>query len=243
MILDRKMVFLRIQHYFHLLLGFRIILLASLLFGFTGCAGKDVNENDPAYLYSEAEEDIKSGRYEIAIEQLRLVKNKFPYSKYSPLAYLRMADIYFLRESFEEASITYEAFSDLYPNHDRAAYALYCIGHSYFMSIPNIVARDLSSAHKTIAAHRHFIEQHPSNEYVSMAAKDIQQAQEFLAQKEVLIGDFYSREQHWSAANNRYQKTVKLYPNTRASEVAEKKIAQIKPNLVAKGQKENADTL
>jgi outer membrane protein assembly factor BamD (BamD/ComL family) len=48
-----------------------LLVSLSILGAFTHCASKAVNESDPAALYNDAEEEIKSDHYQIAIEKLR----------------------------------------------------------------------------------------------------------------------------------------------------------------------------
>ncbi len=59
------------------------ILLLFLCLQLWGCSGKSVDENDPKALFEDAEESIKGDQYQIAIDKLRMIRNKFPYSKYS----------------------------------------------------------------------------------------------------------------------------------------------------------------
>src|SRR5436305_4595321 len=97
-----------------------VLVLLSILYA--GCAGTPVDENDPASLFKDAESDIQSDHYQIAVEKLRSIKNKFPYSKYALDAQLRIADVYFLEESYAEAAAAYETFKDLHPKHEKAGY-------------------------------------------------------------------------------------------------------------------------
>src|SRR6478736_2451275 len=105
-----------IRRFASLALG--LILLNSIPVLFTGCAGKGVSEEDPASLYADAEEDIKSDHYQIAIDKLRIIKNKFPYSKYAIDSQLRIADVLFMQEAYGEAAVSYETFRDLHPKHE-----------------------------------------------------------------------------------------------------------------------------
>ena len=82
-----------------------------------GCSTSELNENDPVVLMKDAEEDIESSRYILALEKLQKIKNQHPYSKQAVDAKLRIADVYFLQENYAEAAATYEAFRDLHPKH------------------------------------------------------------------------------------------------------------------------------
>src|SRR5690606_22860260 len=128
--------------YFSVIVG----LFLSGLSGLYGCSSAEIDENNPTALMKEAEEDIDSSRYLLAIEKLHAIKNKHPYSKEAVEAQLRVADVYFLQDSFTEAAATYEAFRDLHPKHVKIGYATYRVGLSYFMDIPKKHARDLTPA-------------------------------------------------------------------------------------------------
>src|SRR4051794_12993325 len=114
-----------------------LFLIISLLISIAGCSSAPVDENDPASLLKEAEEEIQSDHYQMAIDKLRAIKNKFPYSKFAVDAQLRIADVYFLQESFAEAATSYESFRDLHPKHEKVGYAMFKAAKSYFNDIPS----------------------------------------------------------------------------------------------------------
>src|SRR4051812_4738036 len=164
---------------------FRLLTLLALL-GFaathlSGCAGKEVDENDPASLYSDAEEDIKSDHYQIAVDKLRTIKNKFPYSKFSLEASLRIADVQYMQESWAEAAITYEAFVDLHPKHEKVPYALFRIGKSHYNDIPDPISRDMTPASKSLAAFNEFLRRFPTDPNAGEARKDANEIRAKLA--------------------------------------------------------------
>ncbi len=194
-----------------------------------GCAGPTVDENDPSYLYKEAEDDISGNRYLLAIDKLRLIKNKYPYSKFSVDAQLRIADVYFLQESYGEAALAYEAFRDLHPKHAKAAYATFRMAKAYFLDAPPNVARDQASMQKAMEAYSDFLKRFPEATEATEARNDLNQAKRQLAEKELYIGNFYFKRQVFGAARARFSKLVALYPDTDAAKEAQQKLAQI-PN-------------
>ena len=60
-----------------LLAGLLLLVTASTLV--MSCAGKEVNEDDPASLMEDAEADIKSDHFQIAIDKLRMIKSRFKF--------------------------------------------------------------------------------------------------------------------------------------------------------------------
>jgi len=192
-----------------------------------GCSSTPIDENDPASLMADAEDDIQSNHYQIAIEKLRTIKNKFPYSKHATDSQIRIADVYFLQESFAEAALTYEVFRDLHPKHEKTAYAMFRIGKSYFNDMPGTVARDLTSAQRGLDAYRDFMKRFPTDPQAKEAEADIVTIRDTLAAKELYIGNFYYRSADWDAAKARYMKIQIMYPETETAKQALTKLESI----------------
>ena len=192
-----------------------------------GCSGKTVNEDDPAILYNDAEEDIKSDHYQMALDKLRTVKNKHPYSKQAIDAQLRIGDVYFLQESFAEAAAAYEAFKDLHPKHERVAYAMFRMSLSYFNDIPSNLARDLTPAKKALEAFDDFMKRFPTAPEAVEATKDIAETRKILADKELYIADFYYKRDDYMAAKARYLKILDMYPDSPAATKSKEKLVKL----------------
>jgi outer membrane protein assembly factor BamD len=217
-----------------LVLNFGGIAAVSVL-SLSSCSGPTVNENDPASMLNDAEEEIKSDHYQIAIDKLRAVKNKFPYSNQAVTAQLRIADVYFLQESFAEAAAAYESFRDLHPKNDKVPYAMFRAGKSYFNDIPEPLSRDLTPAQKALDAYTQFLKRFPQAPESAEANKDIGLIRKTLAAKELYIGDFYYARDFFESAKPRYKKIVELYPETDSAKSAEQKLHE----MVGKGQGAN----
>lgn len=182
--------------------------------GLVGCSSAEVDENDPAALMKDAEEDIDSSRYILALEKLQKVKNQHPYSKQAVEAQLRIADVYFLQENFAEAAATYEAFRDLHPKHPKLPYAAYRVGLSFYSDMPGNLARDLSSGFKAQDAFKDYLARYPADENVNSAKEKLAETRKSLAEKEMYIGNFYYHREMWESARNRYSKVVNQYADT-----------------------------
>lgn len=192
-----------------------------------GCSGKKIDENDPAAMYQDAESEIENEHYQIAIDKLRVVKNKFPYSKYSTEAQLRIADVYFLQENFLEAAASYEGFVDLHPKHEKVEYALFRSAESYENDSPGNIARDLTSVARALSTYNEFVRRFAKSSRVTMAQKSIALLRETLAQKELYIGDFYRRQKDYPQAKNRYNKVLSIYSDTPSAHKARERLTEI----------------
>jgi len=207
------------------------ILVSILSSQFLGCSGSDVTENDPELLYKEAETDIGNDRYSMALEKLRMCKNKFPYSSYATKSMLRIADVLFLQEAFLEAATAYETFKDLHPKHEQIDYAMYRIGESYYQDIPSTIARDMGSADKALGAFREYVERFPQKENHAKAEDQIMELRKLLAQKELYIGNYYLRRDFYMSAKSRYVKLLKLYPDTEPADQAREQLARAEEQI------------
>lgn len=203
------------------------LLTASTASMLSSCSSAPVNESDPSALYKDAEDDIKNDHYQIAIDKLRTIRNKFPYSKYSVDAQLRLADVYYLQEDYAEAAAAYETFRDLHPKHEKAPYAMFRIGKSYFKDSPSNVARDLTPAQKSVDAYQEYLHRFPSAENAQEARDDLNAARRLLADKELYIGNFYFKRDFYDSAKPRFERIIALYPETPAATEAKDKLAKI----------------
>jgi outer membrane protein assembly factor BamD len=208
-----------------------LLLLASIAGVFSiggfGCSSADVDENDPAALMKEAEEDIDSSRYLLAVEKLQKVKNQHPYSKQAVDAQLRIADVYFLQENYAESAATYEAFRDLHPKHPRLPYAAYRVGLAFFSDLPGNHARDLSSGYKAQDAFKDYLAHFPTDENVAAATAKLLETRKILAEKEMYIGNFYYKREMWEAAKGRFTKVLNLYADTPSVDDAKTRLKDI----------------
>ncbi len=219
-----------------------LTLTLAFLFLFSNCSTTPVDENDPGALLKEAESEINSDHYIIAIDKLRVIKNKFPYSKYAIDAQLRIADVYFLQESYAEAAASYEAFKDLHPKHEKASYAVFRAAKSYYHDMPSTVARDLTTAHKAQSTYNDFLRLYPGAPEAVEAQKDLAEVRNLLAQKELYVGDFYFNRNLYDSAKPRYEKVIGLYPETDTAKSAQEKLAQIELKTKKEASSQNAES-
>lgn len=200
--------------------------LAAAL-SFTSCSGKKVDENDPASLMEDAEADIKGDHFAMALEKLRMIKNRFPYSKLAIDSSLRIADVYFAQESYAEAAAAYELFKDLHPKHEKVPYAMLRAAKSYLSDMPTTTGRDLSAGFKAQEAYETFLRRFTSGPEADEARSDLAKLKKMLAEKETYIGHFYERDGYKYSARPRYKKAIQLYPDTDAAKDAKDRLRAI----------------
>lgn len=224
---------------------FSVRFLASLLafvflFSGAGCSGKKVDDNDPASILADAESDISADHYSVALEKLRMIKTRFPYSAVAISATLRIADVYFLQESFAEAAASYELFRDLYPKHEKVAYAMLRVGKSHLKDMPSTVSRDLSAGYRAQEAYEAFLRRFPQAEESTEARKDLEQVRNMLGDKELAIGKYYDRLGYKYSARPRLKKAIANFPETAAAKEAQTILERI-GSEAAPGEKPSPD--
>jgi outer membrane protein assembly factor BamD len=189
----------------------------------SACASAPPIEDVPsAETYYKRGEEILGGQrvflffrdvdYDQAIELFQEVIDNYPYSDYATLAELRIADIHFDREKYEEALSYYQDFVELHPNHPRVPYAIFRNGLCAFeqMSDPD---RDQTTTYDAIAQFEVLLDRYPDWEQASDAREMLRLAQDQLVRRDILVGDFYMAHGDYYAALRRYRRTLADYPH------------------------------
>ncbi len=214
-----------------------LVLLGLLIVGiFAGCAAKDtgIEAGKDEGLFSwfrsaagppepESEVDLSDkamdyfvhGRYILAEEIFQKVKDRYPFSPYSTLAELRLADCKFYTGDYDEAISLYEEFEKLHPTNEAVTYVIFQEGFCYYrlMEGPD---RDQTSTHKLIETYERLLNRYPDSPYSYEARKRIAKAKNRLAQHEVLVARWYLRIGQVPQAKNRLETALNLYPDTSA---------------------------
>lgn len=199
-------------------------LLAGLLIGAAGCASDSGAQQGQTYAdvaeqrYMSAQENLEDGDHLEAIRQFNTVRNKFPYSKYAPLAELRIADAYFAQEKYASAVEQYRNFIQLHPNHPKVVYANWRVARAFYALqpeewwfLPPAYERDLAKTRDAVREMRLFVKRYPDSEYASKANEMLAQARRRLADHELYVAEFYLEKENPRAAALRLQYLLKNF--------------------------------
>lgn len=181
-----------------------------IIFGF-GCASEEKNLDTAEGMFAHAKEFDDAERYDLAVQKYTDVRNKFPYSQLATDAELAIADVYYKKESFSEAQLSYQNFRDLHPKHSRIDYVIYKTAMSYYMQLPDSIDRDLSSGADAIYHFNEVLKLFPKSEYAKEASQNRDDTFKRLAEKELYIADFYMKNESFAAALRRYEGMLKKY--------------------------------
>ncbi len=231
----------------------RTVLLAAAILALAGCKTKHVSITGHLKFANDAEGDYKAGvelledkTYPEAEKFFERVKTKYPFSKWAPLAELRLADSKFGQELYPEAAEAYKQFVQLHPTHEEVDYAEFRAGLAHFKDAPGSFVlfppahekdqRQLGHATETLSK---FLEKHPKSKYAPEARKTLDAANGRLAEHEWYVAEYYFKRKRWAGAAGRYETLVDKFPGTRHEPQALMKLAQA---ALEQGEKHRART-
>ena len=157
--------------------------------------GAEATNAERAYKRGINEKNDKN--YIEATRYLEWVRSNFPYSQYSALAELALADMAFEREDFASAATAYQDFVKSHPSHPRADYASYRVGLAFYQDkpsdfwlLPPSYEKDQTPIRSANDALQRFVISYPKSEYVPRARDLINVCRERLAAHDRYVADF-----------------------------------------------------
>ena len=187
----------------------------------SGCAGADgVERGDIKYenftaeqIYERGEYDLARNNPQLAAEVFAEVERLYPYSEWAKRAVIMQAFAFHEAKDYENSRSAAQRFIDLYPTDEDAAYAQYLLALSYYDQIDE-VGRDQGLTFQALQALREVIERYPESDYAKSAVLKFDLAFDHLASKEMEIGRYYLRRDHFTAAINRFRVVVEDFQTT-----------------------------
>ncbi|WP_135503529.1 outer membrane protein assembly factor BamD [Roseovarius aestuariivivens] len=164
-------------------------------------------------IYGRAEYDLARGDEELAATIFAEVERLYPYSEWAKRALIMQAYAYHQAEDYENSRSAAQRYIDFYPSDSDAAYAQYLLALSYYDQIDE-VGRDQGLTFQALQSLREVIERYPDSEYASSAILKFDLAFDHLAAKEMEIGRYYLRRDHFTAAINRFRVVVEDFQTT-----------------------------
>ena len=115
--------------------------------------------------------------------------------------------------NYTESRASAQRYIDFYPADEDAAYAQYLLALSYYDQIDE-VGRDQGLTFQALQSLRTVIEVYPESEYANSAILKFDLAFDHLAGKEMEVGRYYLRREHYAAAINRFRVVVEDFQTT-----------------------------
>lgn len=173
--------------------------------------------NDEA-MYNAALDELNDSMYPEAIAGFNELKTKYPYSKFTALADLRIADAHFKRGKHIEAIDAYRTFLKFHPNHSDAPFALYQIGESYRAQIPEdwwflppSAEKDQANTRLAISSYQDMLSRYSDVELSKQAREHMALCQRNIAEHELYVAKFYFKRDQFAAAAVRAEGILKSH--------------------------------
>ncbi|MDA3896326.1 MAG: outer membrane protein assembly factor BamD [Desulfobacteraceae bacterium] len=189
------------------------IISIFLLVVLAGCSwSKDEPEKTADELSAEGQMNFENESYEKAVKSYKKLKDWYPFSVHAKAAGLKIADAYYLMESYDEAILAYNEHERMHPNDAEIPYVIYQVGLCDFDRIETI-DRDQTATQNALQTFQRLEEMFPDSEYAKMAQPHIELCLQNLAAKEMDIGLFYFKLKKYEAALSRFAGVVTVYPD------------------------------
>ncbi len=167
-----------------------------------------------------AEQIFERGEFELnrkrpgdAAEYFSEIERLYPYSDWAKRALIMQAFAFHQDKDYPNSRSAAQRFIDFFPDDDDAAYASYLLALSYYDQIDE-VGRDQGLTFQALQSLRQVIENYPDSEYARSAVLKFDLAFDHLAGKEMEVGRYYLRRDHYTAAINRFRVVVEDFQTT-----------------------------
>ncbi|WP_435310903.1 outer membrane protein assembly factor BamD [Primorskyibacter sedentarius] len=167
-----------------------------------------------------AEQIFERGEFELSREKpddaafyFSEIERLYPYSDWAKRSLIMQAFSYHKDKDYENSRSAAQRYIDFYPTDEDAAYAQYLLALSYYDQIEE-VGRDQGLTFQALQSLRTVIERYPDSEYARSSILKFDLAFDHLAGKEMEIGRYYLRRDHFPAAINRFRVVVEDFQTT-----------------------------
>jgi outer membrane protein assembly factor BamD len=194
------------------------VLAAAFL---AGCSGIDrvatgqvpIESFTAQQVFERAEFELERNRPDRAAFYFSEVERLYPYSDWAKRGLIMQAFAYHRDQDYENSRSAAQRYIDFYPTDEDAAYAQYLLALSYYDQIDE-VGRDQGLTFQALQSLRTVIERYPDSDYARSAVLKFDLAFDHLAAKEMEIGRYYLRRDHYAAAVNRFRVVVEDFQTT-----------------------------
>ncbi|AUC54769.1 MAG: outer membrane protein assembly factor BamD [Sagittula sp.] len=178
-----------------------------------GPDGQPLETYTAKQIYERGEYEMSRKDYEDGAFYFGEVERLYPYSDWAKRALIMQAYSYHKNKDYENARAAAQRYIDFYPADDDAAYAQYLLALSYYDQI-ELVGRDQGLTFQALQALRAVIERYPDSEYARSSILKFDLAFDHLAGKEMEIGRYYLKRDHFGAAISRFRVVVEDFQTT-----------------------------
>lgn len=174
---------------------------------------KSLEGYTPEHIFERGEYELTQDRTGDAAYYFSEIERLYPYSNWAKRALIMQAYSHHKGKDYEESRSAAQRYIDFYPTDEDAAYAQYLLALSYYDQIDE-VGRDQGLTFQALQSLRTVIEVYPDSEYATSAILKFDLAFDHLAAKEMEIGRYYLRRDHYTSAINRFRVVVEDFQTT-----------------------------
>ncbi|MCE0505366.1 outer membrane protein assembly factor BamD [Roseivivax sp. GX 12232] len=178
-----------------------------------GPGGQPLENFSADQIFERGEFELDRNRPDDAATYFAEVERLYPYSDLAKRALIMQAFAFHQDRDYENSRSAAQRYIDFYPLDDDAAYAQYLLALSYYDQIED-VGRDQGLTFQALQSLRTVIERYPESEYARSSILKFDLAFDHLAAKEMEIGRYYLKRQHYAAAVNRFRVVVEDFQTT-----------------------------
>ncbi len=197
--------------------------VALAVFALAGCSelqrkdvgpgGQPLDAFTAKQIFERGEFELEAKDHEDAAFYFGEIERLYPYSEWAKRGLIMQAYAFHQDKDYENARSAAQRFIDFYPADDDAAYAAYLLALSYYDQI-ELVGRDQGLTFQALQSLRAVIERYPDSEYARSSILKFDLAFDHLAGKEMEIGRYYLKRDHFGAAINRFRVVVEDFQTT-----------------------------
>jgi outer membrane protein assembly factor BamD len=200
-----------------------LILITTIL---SACAGADKDETagySAKELYEEAQSAIDAAEFQTAVKHLESLEARYPFDPYAKQAQLDIAYAYYKFDELDSATSAIDRFARLHPRDPNMDYVYYLKGLINFNRgqglldawFPREPARhDPAVLEQAFNDFSTLVKRYPDSKYSGDAYQRMIYLRNQLAEKEILIADFYIERKSWLSSAKRAKTVITRYPNT-----------------------------
>ena len=197
--------------------GLAVSAVALTLLSGCGAFNRAPEGNLEAYtaqeIFERGEFELSKNDTEDAAFYFGEIERLYPYSEWAKRALIMQAFAYHQGEDYPNSRAAAQRYIDFYPVDEDAAYAQYLLALSYYDQIDE-VGRDQGLTFQALQALRVVIERYPETEYARSSVLKFDLAFDHLAAKEMEIGRYYLKRDHFAASINRFRIVVEDFQTT-----------------------------
>ena len=157
--------------------------------------------------FEDGMESLEDNDYLDAARKFNLVRARFSYSQYAPLAEMRLGDVYFGEEKYATAIEQYRGFIKLHPSHPNVPYAAWRVAQAFAAQVPDewffmppAYEKDQARTRDAEREIKYFLAKYPGTRYEQAAKKQLALVRRLLADHELYVAEYYVKRDNFRAA-------------------------------------------